>query len=442
MFAGCSKDDKLPSTVDQPQDYVQYGSPMLQVPQNDDIVMYEVNLRAFSAQGDLEGVRSRLDEIKSLGTNVIWLMPIFPVGIENSINSPYCVKDFKSVGAEYGTLEDLRNLTTQAHAKGMTVILDWVANHTSWDHPWIQNPGWHTRNNAGQIIHPPGTNWLDVADLNFNNQDMRTAMIDAMRYWILEANVDGFRCDYADGVPFSFWQEAITKLRNTPNRRLIMFAEGERADHFSAGFDLNFGWNFYSKLKSVWNGENASNLMTTHQQDYTNVPTNKHILRFTTNHDDSAWDATPISLFQGKKGALAASVATIYMGGVPLFYSGQEVGRAQTLPFFSNVPINWNENPDMLLAYQKIMIPYKTIAASRNGVNSNFSNNQIICFQKTIENQKVLVIVNARNQNVNFMVPNELQNTTWRDTQTESNMNFNTSINLEPFQYLILSNSF
>ena len=440
LWMGCSKDDGNEPIVDQPQEYQQYGTPMIGVPQNDDIVMYEVNLRAFSNNGDLQGVANRLDEIKSLGTNVIWLMPIFPVRELNSINSPYCIQDFKDVGSEYGSLDDLRNLRTLAHQKGMAVVLDWVANHTSWDHPWTNTPGWHTRNNAGEIIHPPGTNWLDVADLNFNNQDMRAAMIDAMRYWVLEANVDGFRCDYADGVPFTFWTEAITNLRNIPNRRLIMLAEGDRSDHFSAGFDLNFGWNFYGKIKSVWNGENANNLITTHQQDYANVPINKHILRFTTNHDESAWDATPIQIFQGQQGAIASSVAMIYMGVVPLFYSGQEVGRSHTLPFFSNVPIQWNQNPNMLLAYQKMMVPYKNISASRKGVNTNYSTNQVICFEKTLAGEKVLILVNPRNQSVNFSLPNALQNTTWQNTQTETEINFTENITLEAYHYLILSN--
>jgi len=181
-------------------------------------------------------------------------------------------------------------------------------------------------------------------------------------------------------------------------------------------------------------------LITTHQQDYANVPINKHILRFTTNHDESAWDATPIQIFQGQQGALAASAAMIYMGGVPLFYSGQEVGRSQTLPFFSNVPIQWNQNPNMLLAYQKMMVPYKNISASRKGVNTNYSTNQVICFEKTLAGEKVLILVNPRNQSVNFSLPNALQNTTWQNTQTETEINFTENITLEAYQYLILSN--
>jgi glycosidase len=436
----CSKDD---STTPEPNNsigYVQYGTPFSNMPATDDVVMYEVNLRAFSANGNLQGVTSRLDEIKALGVNVIWLMPIHPVGILNGINSPYCVKDFKGVGSEYGTLEDLRTLTTEAHNRGMAVILDWVANHTSWDNPWIQNTDWYTKNNAGNIVHPPGTNWTDVADLNFDNSDMRLAMIDAMQYWILEANIDGFRCDYADGVPFSFWNQAINKLKLTPNRSLLFLAEGNRSDHFFAGFNLNFGWNYYSKLKNVWNGESAAGLIATHTSDYTNVTNGKHILRFTTNHDESAWDATPMTLFNGKKGALAASVATIFMGGVPLFYSGQEVGRQNTLPFFSNSTIDWNANPDMLLDYKNMMAVYTNSNAARKGILTDFSSNDVICFRKTVTNETLLVLLNTRNTTVTYTLPSAFQNTNWTSTQTNNTINLTNTITLEPYKYLILKN--
>lgn len=195
----CKKDEKIVPDDNNNNNnhtgYSQYSTPFDSVPTVNNIVMYEVNLRAFSSTGNIQGIISRLDEIKALGVNVIWLMPIYPDGDVNSVNSPYSVKDYKSVSLEYGKLSDLRSLTDLAHAKNMAVILDWVANHTSWDNAWISNASWYTQDNAGNIIIPPGTNWQDVADLNYSNTDMRKAMIDAMKYWTLEANTDGFRCD-------------------------------------------------------------------------------------------------------------------------------------------------------------------------------------------------------------------------------------------------------
>jgi len=164
-------------------------------------------------------------------------MPVHPIGIIKTVNSPYCIKNYKEVNPEYGTLDDLRTLIREAHKRNMAVILDWAANHTSWDNPWIEHKSWYTQDGSGNIIHPAGTNWQDVADLNFNNSEMRLEMIRSMKYWVLTANVDGFRCDAADYVPFSFWKQAI----KIPNRKLIMLAEGACADHFTAGFQLNFG---------------------------------------------------------------------------------------------------------------------------------------------------------------------------------------------------------
>ena len=158
-----------------------YGTPFQNVPAIEDIVMYEVNERAFSTAGNLQGVTIRLDSIKALGINVIWLMPIHPIGEINSVNSPYCVKNYLAVNSEFGTLTDLRMLVEEAHNRNIAVILDWVANHTAWDNPWIDSTNWYTKDGNGNIISPAGTNWADVADLNYNSKNMRLAMIEAMK---------------------------------------------------------------------------------------------------------------------------------------------------------------------------------------------------------------------------------------------------------------------
>lgn len=446
LFAGilllafaCEKDPAPPviNPPDPPDTYEQYGTPFDEVPSNDNMVMYEVNLRAFSQEGDLQGVIARLDEIKALGVNVIWLMPIHPIGAVNSVNSPYCVKDYKAVSAEYGNLESLRALTTAAHARGMTVIMDWIANHTSWDNPWITHRSWYTQDGNGNIIHPAGTNWQDVADLNFNTSAMRLAMIDAMRYWVLEANVDGYRCDYADGVPFDFWKQAIDSLHAIPNRNLILLAEGSRADHFNAGFDLNYAWDFYGAIKNAFSGQSAKGVFTTHTNEYNGVPAGKHLLRFTTNHDQSAWESTPMVLFNGKQGALAASVATIFLEGVPLFYTGQEVGRVNTVPFFSNDPINWNGNPDMLQAYKDMMGFYSQSDVARRGTNTDHSTNETIMFTKTLDAEQLLVLVNTHNAVVQTTVPDELANLSWTDALTGDTLQFGATVQMTNYQYII-----
>lgn len=416
----------------------QYGTPLVNVPNVDKATIYEVNLRALSSEGNLQGVMSKLDHIKSLGTNIIWLMPIYEQGTVNSVGSPYCVKNYQKISPEYGTLEDLRALTDQAHAMGMAVILDWVANHTAWDHPWInEHPEWYSQNANGQIIIPPGTNWNDVADLNFNQQDMRKAQIEAMKYWVLEANIDGFRCDYADGVPFDFWNDAITQIKALPNRDIIMLAEGSRADHYQAGFDLTYGWNYYSTLKNVFNGASTSTLSSTHQLEYATIPNSKGKVRFTTNHDESAWDASPMTLFGGKNGATAASVINLFSGGVPLLYTGQEVGKTGTTPFFTNSNINWSANADMLTAYQKIYSIYKNNTAARSkNISSYQISNDMVCWKKTVGDTALLILVNVRNNSINISLPSILTGnfTNLVNDQIET---INTNLNLGPYAYRI-----
>lgn len=437
LLNSCTDRDVNPGSPTD-SEYKQYGTPFDKIPAAEDIVMYEVNLRAFSPGGNLQGVIDRLDHIASLGTNVIWLMPIHPTGEIKSVNSPYSVRDYKSVSNEYGSLQDLRKLTDAAHARGIAVIMDWVANHTSWDHSWISNKTWYTQDASGNIIHPPGTNWQDVADLNFSNQEMRAAMIDAMEYWIYEANIDGFRCDYADGVPYDFWQSAWKKLNAAPGRKLIYLAEGTRNDHFTAGFHLNFSWNWYSNIKDVFNGQPVSRIFNAHQSEYNQTPAGKHWLRFTTNHDESAWDATPVRLFNGIEGALAASVLTIFTGGVPLIYGSQEVGVLNNVPFFQKSTINWNQNPAMLQTYMKILQVYSAERVARSVQNTVYAHNDVACFKKVHNHEELLIIVNARNRNVTFNIPAALDNTSWNNALTSSGITLSGSLVLRPYEFYIL----
>ncbi len=416
-------------------DPVQYGEPF-DVPNTEDLVMYEVNLRAFPG-GNIQGVIGKLDHIRDLGVNVVWLMPMHPIGGIKSVNSPYSVQDYKGVNPEFGDLEDLQLLVEEAHARGMAVILDWVANHTAWDNDWIDNKAWYTRDVRGQIIIPAGTNWQDVADLNFNNSSMKLAMIDAMKYWVLAANVDGFRCDAADFVPKSFWEEAIVALKAIPNRKLIYLAEGAREDHFDAGFEMNYSWDFYTTLKNVYNGQSAAAIFTTNTSEYSEIPTGGHKLRFTTNHDESAWDATPVTLFGGLEGSVSAFVIAAYLSGVPLIYGSQEIGVANTIPFFSNTTLTWTQNRDVLQAYSALMEYYTGSESLRHGTLTAYASTNVVAFKKQ-ELTEVLVLVNVRNSEQSWTVPTALQNTTWTNALEEEPYSLTTSATLEPYEYLVL----
>ncbi|MFI5136034.1 MAG: alpha-amylase family glycosyl hydrolase, partial [Chitinophagales bacterium] len=371
-LAACRKDKTANPNDSNSNDTLDYSTPFKNVPATEDIVMYEINIGAFSSTKNLTGITNRLDSIRALGINTIWLMPIYPVGIVNSFGSPYCVRDYNAVNSNLGTMDDLRMLVSEAHKRNIAVILDWVANHTSWDNVWIIHKSWYTQDGNGNIISPPGTNWHDVADLNYDNDTMRLAMIAAMKFWITNANVDGFRCDAADYVPFDFWQQAIDSLDLMQGRNLILLAEGSRADHFTAGFQMNYAWDYLSTLKTVFQyNESVNTIYTTNTNEYSVVPSGKRKLRFTTNHDESNI-ATPPTVFINKDGALAASVITIYLQGVPLIYCGQEVGVSSTSTYSGGL-IDWSMNPDMLAAYKQLLLFYDSSAAARKGDLTTFS---------------------------------------------------------------------
>jgi len=273
--------------------------------------------------------------------------------------------------------------------------------------------------------------------LNFEQAAMRKEQIAAMKYWVLEANVDGFRCDYADGVPFDFWSEAITALKALPDRDILMLAEGSRSDHYQAGFDLTYGWNYYTALKNVWSGSSTSTLTSTNQLEYNNIPSGKAKVRFTTNHDESAWDASPMTLFNGKNGAMAASVVNIFSGGVPLLYTGQEVGKTGTTPFFNNSNINWLANADMLANYQKLYSIYNQNSAARgNNISSYQLSNDLVCWKKTNGASSVLILVNVRNSSINVSIPPALTGN-FTNLMSGASESINTSLTLTPYAYRI-----
>ncbi len=439
----CSKDEKpvvpVTPTDSVSKDPPQYETPFAEVPNTSDITMYEINERAFSASGNFAGILPRLDSIKALGVNVIWLMPIHPIGLIKTVNSPYCIRNYKAVNPEYGTLDDLRTLVREAHKRKIAVILDWAANHTSWDNPWISNKAWYTQDGNGNIVIPAGTNWQDVADLNFDNPAMRLEMIRSLKYWVLTANIDGYRFDAADYVPFSFWKQAIDSLNGISAHKLIMLAEGSRADHFMAGFQLNFGWDFFAKDKNVFkNNQAASGLYTVHLSEYAAIPVNSHKLRFTSNHDECAWDDTPLGLFGGKQASVAAFVCSAFMGGVPLIYNGQEVGCPVKLPFFSRSPIDWTTNPDMLLEYKLLLNLRAAHPALRTGDLTSFADADVAAFERETQDEKVAVIVNTRNSAKTFTIPAKLKNILWKDAMDGKTVTLDSLLVLNAFEYRIL----
>lgn len=443
---GCKKKtiviDPVKPPIVKDTDRVQYGVPFNNVPDRRDVSLYQVNMRVFSNAGNFKGVIDRLDSIKALGVNVIYLMPIYPLGSVKSVNSPYCIKDYKSVNAEFGTLDDLRALVDGAHSRNMSVLLDWVANHTSFDHTWTNDRSWYMQDASGNIVSPPNTGWNDVAQLNFNNSAMRQAMIKAMKHWVFTANVDGFRFDYSDGPPVDFWKQAVDTLRNIKSHKLLLLAEGGRSANYSAGFDYNFGFGFFDKLKSIFNNNQSVKLIDNlNSSDYTGASDGQQIVRYLTNHDVNSSDGTPLELFGGKTGSMAAFVVVSYMKSIPMIYNGQEVGTPVRLTFpFTSTKINWIINPDVTAEYKKIIAFRNSSEAIRRGQLTSYNSDDVCAFTKESGAEKVLIVSNLRNRSLVYSVPENLKNTTWKDAFTGNSTTLSTTIQLEPFSYIVLKN--
>jgi glycosidase len=420
---------------------VQYGTPFPNVPDRQDVTMYQVNIRAFSTQSGLQGVTARLDSIKALGVNVVYLMPIFPVGSVKSVNSPYCVKDYKAVSPEFGNLTDLRNLVDGAHSRNMSVMLDWVPNHTSWDNDWISShKDWYLQDAAGNIVIPPGTNYADVAQLNYNNATMRKEMIKSMKYWVYTANVDGFRCDYADGVPFDFWKQAVDSLRSISTHKLLLLAEGGRADHFTAGFDYIFGFNYFGQIKSIFSSNQPiTKLDAVNTTEYATATNGQHVVRYLSNHDVNGSDGTTLDLFGGINGSMAAFVVVAYMKGVPMIYNGQEVGTTFKLTFpFTGADINWTPKPSITEEYKRVIAFRNSSTAIRRGTLTTYSTADICAFTKEQGTEKVFVVSNLRNAAGSLTLPASLANTTWTNAMTGAAVTLTTKMDMTPYSYVVL----
>ena len=314
--------------------------------------IYEIFVRDFSRTGDFRGVIGGLNRVQAVGANILWLMPIYPVGIANRkgpLGSPYAVRDYRAVNPAFGTAADFRALVRAVHARRMKIILDWVPNHTAWDNVWVQeHPSFYVRNDSGGLTVPRDdqgklTDWTDVAQLDYQNPELRRAMIETMRYWLVEYGNDGFRVDAAGFVPDAFWRDAVPALRSAVPRPILLLAEWGDVKMHRFGFDLTYPWDAYGRLKSVWGGSSAAAFVQQELADLRAMPPGGMRTRFTTNHDETAWDNPPVIRFTNTAGARAAFVAMALLPGRPLIYNGQEVESAQKLRLFFRDPVVWNQ---------------------------------------------------------------------------------------------------
>lgn len=368
-----------------------------------DGVTYEIYPRAFSAEGNFNGITARLDDLKDLGVTILWLMPIHPIGQEKkkgTIGSPYAVRDYYAINPDYGTKEDFLRLITEAHRRGMKVIIDIVANHTSWDSVMMKNPDFYERDANGRITYPH--DWSDVAELNYGNPQLRRYMIDMLKYWIREFDLDGFRCDVAEEVPTDFWEAARAELEAI-KPDIVMLAEGHKAELLVKAFDYDYSWPLHSALTNVLQGRGqASDLRLEWGKEFRSWPRGSLHMRFSDNHDERR----AIARF-GERGALAASAMVFTLDGVPLIYNGMEVGdttESGAPALFERLPIFWpiaERRPEFPRFYKQMTALRRSSNALRRGSLEwlrNSDESRVLSYRRRTPDDDVVVAINFSNR--------------------------------------------
>jgi len=373
--------------------------------------IYEVSLRQYSLAGTFKAFEKHLPRLRNMGVEILWFMPITPIGIEGrkmtsaDLGSYYAVRNYKTVSKEFGTMNDWKALVKHAHSLGFKVIIDWVPNHSSPDNPWIKNhPDFYVKDSAGNIM-PPNPDWTDTRQLNYANKELRDSMIAAMKFWLKESNIDGFRCDVADGPPIDFWKECITSLKKTKN--VFMLAEGEKPELHTAGFDETYTWSVMRAMKDLYPAKiTVSQFDSLINHNIKIFPKDAYRLYFTANHDENSWNGTEFEKYGNAHKAFAVFTQTMYQS-VPLIYSGQEVPNKKRLKFFVKDPIRWNQYAmapfyKTLLKLRKNTPALAADASYKKLVTANDA--AIFAYTREKQGHKIAVILNLSTQPQRFTI--------------------------------------
>ena len=423
-------------------------------------VVYEVNVRQFSESGNISGVTQQLERLKSLGVDILWLMPLHPIGVEKrkgTLGSYYSLKDYKAFNPEFGTEMDFQFFVKKAHDLGFKVIIDWVANHTAWDHEWVKkNPDWYERDAAGKIQTP--YDWTDVAKLNYSSKPMRAAMTDAMKHWITKYDIDGFRCDVAFLVPVGFWNENRKALEKI--KPMYMLAEMEAnndinkipAEYYASAFNASYAWTFMgASADLVARKKSVTEFKSIMQKNYAELPSSMHKLFFLTNHDENTWNATINERYGENWKAIAALVYTLPQS-LPLMYTGEEAGLARRLKFFDKDPIKvteWSDTSRYAFYRNLIQLHHTHPALKNNQAGSKFEEFNLIDentglvygYKRTLGKSEVIVFINLSEEFSHFNINGQKFDVNNYQSITSSGIEefqFNDQIELPPFSFFIL----
>lgn len=370
-------------------------------------VIYEVNVRQYTKEGTFAAFEQHLPRLKELGVDVLWFMPVHPISEKNrkgTLGSYYAVRDYKNINPEFGTKEDFKKLVDKAHGMGFKVILDWVANHTGCDNAWTtEHPDWYMKDSLGNIKSP--YDWTDTYELNYDNKDMRAAMTDALKYWIKDFNIDGYRCDMAHEVPTDFWNDARKTLDSI--KPVFMLAESENYDLLEHAFDANYSWELMHMMADVNKGTKSAEDITSYTQKLDTIMCpDAYKMLFLTNHDENSWNGTEFERYG--KGVEAFAVLTYTLNGMPMIYTGQEVGLKKRLSFFEKdmVP-SWAEN-SITQFYKKLnqlKHAHPALQAGQGGTFKKYNtsaNKELLIYSRERAGQEIVVMLNLSNKDIKY----------------------------------------
>tara|TARA_Y100000385_G_C13107874_1_gene649539 strand:- start:2682 stop:4100 length:1419 start_codon:yes stop_codon:yes gene_type:complete len=408
--------------------------------------IYEVNIRQFTDEGSINEFRKQLPRLKKMGVDILWIMPIHPIGEVNrkgTLGSYYAVKDYKQINPEFGSIEDLRNLVDEAHNLGMYVILDWVANHSAWDNPWAtRHPDWYKKDEDGNFVSP--YDWTDVIAFDYNNPVLRDSMMDALKFWVSETDIDGYRCDVAGMVPVEFWNRVRYELDSI--KPVFMLAEDEDNDDLlREAFDMNYGWKLHHIMNEIAQGkQNSNDIWDYFDWNDSKYPSNSYRMYFTSNHDENSWNGT-VQERMGDAGEVMA-VLSYTIPGMGMIYNGQEAGLNKRLAFFEKDTISWDEMPYNNL-YSTLNKLKKDNPALWNGKYGgaiirlgNESNQSVFAFYRKADNNTVISVLNLTDKPQSLEFENSNINGDYNDVFGEEKFRIEgkTEINLNPWGYLVL----
>ncbi|MAE09462.1 MAG: alpha-amylase [Bacteroidetes bacterium] len=410
--------------------------------------IYEVNIRQYTNEGTFKAFQKHLPRLKEMGVDILWLMPIFPVGELNrkgSLGSYYAVKDYKEINPEFGNINDLKELVTEAHSLGMYVILDWVANHSAWDNPWAtKHPEWYQHDENGNFVSP--YDWTDVIAFDFNNPAIRDTMLDALKFWITEADVDGYRCDVAGLVPIDFWERARIELDSI--KPVFMLAENEDVPNLlNEAFDMNYGWRLHHLMNEIAKGtKNANDIWDYLAWNDSTYTSDSYRMYFTSNHDENSWNGTVKERLGNAIEAMAVLSYTI--PGMGLIYSGQEAGLDKRLLFFEKDTINWGDTKyeKMYTILNKLKRENKALWNGESGGKivqlGDGSNQHVFAFLREKDDDKIVTIINMSNEPQTFNIENDIVSGEFKNVFTGANVVIEEDmiVDLLPWEYLILRN--